>query len=93
LLVTGAGNQFIAGGARLQPPLRALSGSEVYVPYVPQLGDSFRIVSAEGGIVGRFASVAEAEGLAAGTRLLAFYDVRGNRSIASGLQWRAEQRQ
>ena len=81
LLVTGAGNQFIAGGARLQPRLRALSGSEVYVPYVPQLGDSFRIVSAEGGIVGRFASVAEAEGLAAGTRLLAFYDVRGNRSI------------
>ena len=51
LLITGAGNQFIAGGATLVPNLVGITGSDTYTPYVPQLGDAFRIISAEGGVV------------------------------------------
>lgn len=81
LLITGAGNQFIAGGATLTPNLVAITGIGTYTPYVPRVGDLFRIISAEGGIVGRFAPLSQPDGLASGTRMLAFYDVFGSNSI------------
>ncbi|MBP7393607.1 MAG: autotransporter domain-containing protein, partial [Zoogloea sp.] len=95
LLVTGAGNQFVAGGATLAPNLTAITGAVTYTPYVPQLGDTFRIITADGGISGRFAPLAQPDGMATGTRMAVFYDVFGSNSVdlrviptsyASGLQ-------
>ena len=81
LLVTGTTNQFIAGGATLNVNLVNITGATAYTPFRPALGDSFRIVTAEGGIVGKFAAFAEPAGLAANTRLAIFYDPFGDNSI------------
>lgn len=81
LLITGAGNQFVAGGATLEPNLLAITGIGAYTPYVPEVGDLFRIITAEGGIVGRFAPLSQPAGLASGTRMLAFYNVLGSNSV------------
>jgi fibronectin-binding autotransporter adhesin len=81
LLVQGAGNQFIASGATLDINLLNITGAVAYTPYVPLLGDSFRIVTADGGIVGRFAAFAQPAGLASGTRAALFYDQLGDNSI------------
>jgi len=81
LLVTGASSQFIASGATLEPDLVNITGTNTYTPYAPALGDSFRIVTADGGIVGKFAAFDQPEGLASGTRLAIFYDVLGSNSI------------
>lgn len=81
LLVTGAGNQFVAGGATLAPNLTAITGAVTYTPYVPQLGDNFRIITADGGISGRFAPLAQPDGMATGTRMAVFYDVFGSNSV------------
>ncbi|WP_170207499.1 autotransporter-associated beta strand repeat-containing protein [Luteibacter pinisoli] len=80
LLVVGAGHQFIANGT-LEPLLRGITG-DASNTYTPALGDNYRVVTAEGGIVGRFDSLTQpASGLAANTRFLALYDVNGSRSI------------
>jgi len=80
LLVVGAGHQFIAGGT-LEPLLRGITGDATNT-FTPVLGDSYRIVTAEGGIVGRFDSLTQpTDGLAANTRFLAFYDLGGSNSI------------
>jgi autotransporter-associated beta strand protein len=80
LLVVGAGHQFIANGT-LEPLLRGITG-DASNTYTPALGDNYRVVTAEGGIVGRFDSLAQpASGLAANTRFLALYDVNGSHSI------------
>ncbi|MGH8232183.1 MAG: autotransporter-associated beta strand repeat-containing protein, partial [Steroidobacteraceae bacterium] len=81
LLITGSSSQFIASGATLLPNLVDITGSASYVPYVPEIGDSYRIVTADGGIVGRFAALTQPVGMAGGTRLVAFYDVNGSNSI------------
>jgi len=81
LIVAGADNPFVATSATLRPNLLNITGTDAYVPYVPQLGDTFRVVSSEGGVVGRFASLEQPQGMATNTRMQAFYDVRGNRSI------------
>ena len=81
LLVVGPGNQFVAGGATLAPNLTAITGAVVYTPYVPNIGDRFRIITAEGGIVGRFAPLTQPDGLANGTRMAAYYNVFGSNSI------------
>lgn len=49
--------------------------------YTPALGDTFRIVTAEGGISGRFGTLAQPDGLQGGTRFAAFYNVFGSNSI------------
>jgi fibronectin-binding autotransporter adhesin len=49
--------------------------------FTPLLGDNFRVVSAEGGIIGRFSILTQPGGLASGTRLAAFYDVFSSQSI------------
>jgi autotransporter-associated beta strand protein len=80
VLVTGASNQFIADGT-LAPTLRGITGNASNT-YVPALGSSYRIVTADGGVVGRFASLVQpTSGLAANTRFIAFYGVNDGHSI------------
>ncbi|MBK4735114.1 autotransporter-associated beta strand repeat-containing protein [Noviherbaspirillum pedocola] len=81
LLITGAGNQYIANGATLLPNLVNITGANTYTPYVPQVGDTFRIVTAEGGINGRFAPLTQPQGMADGTRMAVFYNVANSNSI------------
>jgi fibronectin-binding autotransporter adhesin len=81
LLVTGAANQFIASGATLNVNLLNITGTATYTPLQPALGESFNIVTADGGIVGKFAAFSQPEGLAANTRLAIFYDPFGDNSI------------
>jgi autotransporter-associated beta strand protein len=84
LRVTG-GRFVIEPGATLRPrlsglftPLESGFGS---APYIPALGDRFRIVSAERGIVGRFSHLEQPAELAPGTRFIQFYDERGDDSL------------
>jgi autotransporter-associated beta strand protein len=80
LLVVGAGHQFIAGGT-LEPLLRGITG-DASNTFTPALGDTYRVVTAEGGIVGRFDSLTQpTDGLPTNTRFLAFYDLGGSNSI------------
>ena len=79
VLVTGATSQFVANGT-MQPVLRGIS-APASNSFTPALGDSFRVVSADGGIAGRFSTLAQPDGLASGTRFAAFYDVFSNHSI------------
>jgi fibronectin-binding autotransporter adhesin len=81
LLITGAQHQFLAGGATLAPNLASITGTAAYTPYVPALGDTFRIITAQGGIVGQFGAVTQPQGLANGTRLAIFYDIADSNSI------------
>ncbi|SDG66878.1 autotransporter-associated beta strand repeat-containing protein [Dyella sp. 333MFSha] len=80
LLVVGAGHQFIANGT-LAPLLRGITG-DASNTFTPTLGDTYRIVTAEGGIVGRFSSLDQPSvGLPANTRFLAFYNLANSNSI------------
>jgi uncharacterized protein with beta-barrel porin domain len=81
LVIHGAGNKFVATGATLVPNLVNVTGSQHYTPYVPSIGDGFRIVTAQGGIVGEFARVVQPEGLATGTRIEVFYNPEISNSI------------
>jgi autotransporter-associated beta strand protein len=80
LLVFGAG-QFNAGGATLTPNLVNITGADRYTAYVPKVGDSFRIITAAGGLAGRFAPLVQPAGLADGTSLRVFYNGDGTNSI------------
>jgi autotransporter-associated beta strand protein len=80
VLVTGAGNQFVANGT-LAPTLRGITGDATNT-YTPAMGSTYRIVTAEGGVTGRFGTIEQpTDGLAANTRFLAFYGTDGGRSI------------
>jgi len=81
LLVVGAGHQFVAGNATLTPNLVNITGTDTYIPYVPVIGDRYRIITAEGGIVGQFAPLIQPAGMGPDTRLVAFYDVFGSNSV------------
>jgi uncharacterized protein with beta-barrel porin domain len=81
LLVARATSQFIASGATLNVNLLNITGTAAYTPYVPKFGDTFTIITADGGIVGKFATFDQPAGLASGTRLDIFYDYLGNDSI------------
>jgi fibronectin-binding autotransporter adhesin len=81
LLIAGPNSQFTASGATLDVNLLNITGTVPYTPYTPAVGNSFSIVSADGGIVGRFAAFDQPDGLASGTRLVAFYDTFGGNSI------------
>ena len=80
------GGQFaINSGATLTPRLSNLFtstesgyGSAIYVP---ALGDRFRMVTATGGISGRFSTLTQPAELSAGTQFIAFYNVNGSNSI------------
>jgi len=81
-----SGGQFvIQPNATLAPRLQGLftPGEAGFgsTPYVPVLGDSFRVVTADGGISGRFSTLTQPAGLAAGTQFVQFYNVGGSRSL------------
>ncbi|MBU8545297.1 MULTISPECIES: autotransporter family protein [Roseomonadaceae] len=72
VLVTGAGNTLTAGGS-LQPVLRGITGA-ANNDFTPALGQTFRVIQAEGGLLGSFAGLEQpASGLPAGARFDALY--------------------
>jgi len=80
-----SGQFIIRAGSTLTPQLSNLFtpaesgyGSSIYVP---QLGDAFRIITAQSGVVGRFDSLTQPAELAAGTQLLAFYNMNSSNGV------------
>lgn len=80
LAVTGAGNTFRANGA-LVPVLRGITGAATN-RYTPAVGERFVIVTARGGVLGRFATVAAPAGLP-GLRLDTAYGANAITLIAT----------
>jgi fibronectin-binding autotransporter adhesin len=84
LHVTGDKQFVIQPGSTLAPALQDLYtvGEAGYgsTPVVPVLGQGYRIITADGGIAGRFDTLAQPAGMN-GTRMAAFYNVGGNNSI------------
>ena len=82
--VTGAGVT-INSGATLNPQLQNLfSPSEAgygSASYVPVPGDKFRILTADGGITGKFSTLLQPVGLASGTQFITFYNYNGSNSL------------
>ena len=82
--VTGAGVT-INPGATLTPRLQNLfSPSESgygSAPYVPVVGDKFRILTADGGITGKFTTLTQPAGLAPDTQFLQFYNYNNSSSL------------
>ncbi|MET0349391.1 MAG: autotransporter domain-containing protein, partial [Rhizobacter sp.] len=82
LRLVGSGAQFNANGATLEINLTQISGIGGAAAYVPQWGDSYRIVTAEGGLgTTRFADLTQPDGLAAGMRLRVFYTTEGGGTV------------
>ena len=83
--VTVVGQLVIHSGATLTPRLSNLfSASESgygSAIYVPALGDRFRMVTATGGISGRFSTLTQPAELATGTQFIAFYNVNSSNSL------------
>lgn len=79
------GQFVIQPGATLTPQLSNLFsvGQSGYgsAIYVPALGDRFRMITASGGISGRFSTLTQPAELAAGTQFLAFYNMAGSNSL------------
>jgi uncharacterized protein with beta-barrel porin domain len=80
-----SGQFTIHSGATLTPRLANLFsanesgyGSSIYVPV---LGDRFRIVTAAGGITGRFTTLTQPAELSSGTQFIAFYNVNNGNSL------------
>lgn len=82
LNVVGPTSQFNANGATLAVNLTTISGLGAYTPYVPSLGQTLRIVTAEGGLGStRFAPIAQPTGLATGTRVRVLYNANSSNAI------------
>lgn len=80
------GNQLVINsGATLTPRLSNLFSSSESgygsAIYVPVLGDRFRMVTAVGGILGRFDTLTQPAELANGTQFIAFYNVNNSNSL------------
>ncbi|WP_304811349.1 autotransporter outer membrane beta-barrel domain-containing protein [Falsiroseomonas sp.] len=72
VLVIGAGSTLTAGGT-LQPVLRGITGAATN-SFTPVLGQSFRVIQAEGGLLGSFGGLTQpAAGLPGGARLDVLY--------------------
>ena len=75
----------INSGATLTPRLSNLfSASESgygSAIYVPALGDRFRMITATGGISGRFDTLTQPAELTSGTQFIAFYNVNNSNSL------------
>jgi autotransporter-associated beta strand protein len=75
----------IEQGANLVPQLTNLFsvGQPGYgtSAFIPALGDRFRIITAGGGIEGKFSGIIQPEGLDSGTSLVAFYNIQNSKSI------------
>jgi len=79
------GQLVINSGAILAPRLQNLfqttESGYGSAPYVPNLGDTFRIATAAGGISGTFSSITQPAGLATGTQFIPFYNYGGSNSL------------
>ena len=80
------GGQFIINaGSILTPALSNLFNSEESgygsTPYTPALGDRFRILTADGGISGKFSSITQPAELTAGTQFVSFYNMNNSNSL------------
>ncbi len=80
------GGQFVINpGSTLTPALsnlfNTLESGYGSMPYTPVLGDRFRIVTADGGISGKFSTVTQPAELAADTQFLPFYNMAGSNSL------------
>ena len=79
------GQYTINPGATLSPGLQNLfSPSESgygSAPYVPVVGDKFRIITATNGVTGKFTTLTQPAGLASGTQFLQFYNYNGSNSL------------
>ena len=71
IIVFGAGNTLTAGGT-VAPTLRGISGSATN-SFTPVVGQAFRVVLAQGGVLGAFSGLAQPVGLAANTRFDVVY--------------------
>lgn len=72
VVLTGNGSSFTAAGT-LSPILRGITGPATN-SYTPEIGRTFGIVDAQGGVSGQFATIAQpGAGLPAGTRFDAIY--------------------
>ena len=84
LNVTG-GQFVINSGATLTPRLSKLFAANEpgygSKPYIPVLGDRFRIITASGGISGKFSTLTQPAELAAGTQFLPFYNMANSNSL------------
>jgi fibronectin-binding autotransporter adhesin len=84
-LIITSGQLVINSGSTLTPRLTNLftSSESGYgsAPYVPVLGDRFRIITAAAGISGKFTTLTQPAELTAGTQLLPFYNMAGSNSI------------
>ncbi|MCM0036793.1 MAG: autotransporter outer membrane beta-barrel domain-containing protein [Burkholderiaceae bacterium] len=83
--VTVGSQLVINSGATLTPRLSNLfSANEPgygSVIYIPALGDRFRMITATGGISGRFSTLTQPAELASGTQFIAFYNVNNSNSL------------
>ena len=83
--VSLGGRLVINSDTTLTPRLSNLfSASEVGYGssiYVPALGDLFRMLTAAGGITGRFTTLTQPPELSSGTQLIAFYNVNNSNSV------------
>jgi hypothetical protein len=80
------GGQFIINtGSTLTPALSNLFNEQESgygsTPYTPLLGDRFRIITADGGISGKFSTITQPAELTVGTQFLPFYNMNGSNSI------------
>uniref|UniRef100_UPI004047410B autotransporter-associated beta strand repeat-containing protein n=1 Tax=Orrella sp. TaxID=1921583 RepID=UPI004047410B len=80
------GNQLVINsGATLTPRLSnlfsAIESGYGSAIYVPALGDRFRMITAAGGISGRFDALTQPAELTSGTQFIAFYNVNGSNSL------------
>lgn len=79
------GQFVIQPGATLTPQLSNLFsiGQPGYgsVIFVPSLGDRFRIVTASGGVSGKFSTLTQPAELVVGTQFLPFYNMLGSNSL------------
>ena len=79
------GQFIINSGSILKPTLQNLFSTDESgygsIPYTPKLGDQFRIVTAAGGISGRFSSLVQPDGLALGTQFVSFYNMNSSNSL------------
>lgn len=84
LNITG-GRFIINSGSTLTPALSNLFSAQESgygsTPYNPVIGDRFRIVTADGGISGKFSSVTQPTELTSDTQFLPFYNMGGSNSI------------
>ena len=79
------GQFIINSGSILKPMLQNLFSTDESgygsTPYTPKLGDQFRIITAAGGINGRFSSLVQPDGLASGTQFVSFYNMNSSNSL------------